>query len=229
MKTLFLIPARGGSKGIPHKNIKMLCGKPLIYYSIDVARKLAKDEDICVSTDDNNIIEEVEKIGLKVPFVRPKELATDFATTNDVIVHALNYYSEKGIYYDNTVLLQPTSPLRSAEHIREALNIYDESVDMVVSVRKCENSVVLFKENTEGYLVHAFDVSNGIRRQDALPLYEYNGAIYVINNSKINSIGMHNFIKIKKYIMSARDSVDIDCELDWVICESIIKELGEKK
>ena len=84
MKTLFFIPARGGSKGIPHKNIKELCGKPLIYYSIEVARQLADDADICVSTDDDEIIECVREIGLEVPFVRPDHLASETATTNDV-------------------------------------------------------------------------------------------------------------------------------------------------
>ena len=106
MKTLFLIPARGGSKGIPRKNIKELNGKPLIQYSIDVARRLTGDENICVSTDDREIIEVVEKSGLEVPFIRPESLAADTATTNDVICHALNFYKDKGTAYDNIVLLQ---------------------------------------------------------------------------------------------------------------------------
>lgn len=112
MEILYIIPARGGSKGIPRKNIKLLAGRPLICYSIDVARALTSDENICVSTDDNEIIRVVEEYGLKVPFKRPDYLATDTATTNDVLLHALEYYEAQGKQYDVIVLLQPTSPLR---------------------------------------------------------------------------------------------------------------------
>ena len=92
MKTLYLIPARGGSKGIPHKNIKLLCGKPLIQYSIEVARELADDMDICLSTDDSEIKGVAEGLGLRIPFLRPAYLACDTASSSDVIVHALDFY-----------------------------------------------------------------------------------------------------------------------------------------
>ena len=97
MKVLTIIPARGGSKGIPHKNIKRLNGKPLIYYTIDCARAICDDEDICVSTDDAEIISVVEKYGLKVPFVRPAELASDTTDTNEVLLYALDF-SEKRFF-----------------------------------------------------------------------------------------------------------------------------------
>lgn len=225
MKTLFLIPARGGSKGIPHKNIKELAGKPLIYYSIDVAREVTSDENICVSTDDKCIIECVEKIGLKIPFVRPAELASDTANTNDVICHAINFYKEKGIEYDNVVLLQPTSPLRLAKQVSEAMALYKDDIDMVVSVKENLSSVVLFKENSNGFLEHAFDVSKGVRRQDALKLYEYNGAIYVINCKSVLEKGMGGFEKIVKYVMPDESSVDIDNMLDWYFCETLINNM----
>ena len=93
---LVVIPARGGSKGLPGKNIKNLCGKPLIAYSIDVARAITIDDNICVSTDDQKIIDVVEKYGLHVPFVRPAELASDTASTNDVLLHAVKFYEDKG-------------------------------------------------------------------------------------------------------------------------------------
>ena len=96
MRPLVIIPARGGSKGIPHKNIKELGGKPLICYAIDAARKFTTDDNICVSTDDEDIIKVVEKYGLSVPFKRPDYLATDNAGTNGVLLHALNFYEEKG-------------------------------------------------------------------------------------------------------------------------------------
>ena len=96
MRFLIVIPARGGSKGIPRKNIKPFDGKPLINYTIDCARAIAKDEDICVSTDDDEIIQVVENYGLKVPFKRPAELATDTAGTYEVLLHALDFYESKG-------------------------------------------------------------------------------------------------------------------------------------
>lgn len=224
MKTLFLIPARGGSKGIPHKNIKELCGKPLIYYSIDVARQLADDADICVSTDDDEIIDCVKKAGLEVPFVRPDYLASDTATTNDVIVHALNFYADKGINYDTVVLLQPTSPLRTAQQVREAISLYNSDLDMVVSVKESAASVVLFRENEQGYMEHAFDVSHGVRRQEALKLYEYNGALYVMNCVSVLTKGISKFEKVIKYVMPENSSVDIDNILDWRICELLLNQ-----
>ena len=110
-KVLVIIPARGGSKGIPYKNIKELGDKPLICYSIDVARQLTSDENICVTTDDDAIIKVVEDYGLKVPFKRPDYLATDTCGSNEVLQHAYQFYIDKGMQYDLIVLLQPTSPL----------------------------------------------------------------------------------------------------------------------
>ena len=136
MKTLFLITARGGSKGLPDKNIRVLNGKPLIYYTIDAARMVASDEDICVSTDSEKIINVVENAGLNVPFVRPKELATDYAGHHGVILHALEFYKQIGKNYDNVMLLQPTSPLRKKDHLVEVLELFDDTVDMVASVCK---------------------------------------------------------------------------------------------
>ena len=122
MKTLVVIPARGGSKGIPHKNIKPLNGKPLICYSIDVARKFTTDEHICVTTDDDEIIKVVEDYGLKVPFKRPEELATDHCGSNEVIQHAYQFYTKQGVQYDAIMLLQPTSPFRKVEFLNEAVS-----------------------------------------------------------------------------------------------------------
>jgi len=104
--TLITICARGGSKGIPGKNIKPLHGKPLIAYTIEVARALTDDEHICVSTDDDNIIETAQKMGLNIPFKRPPELATDEIGTYPVLLHAVNFYEQLGRNYDRLILLQ---------------------------------------------------------------------------------------------------------------------------
>ena len=129
MNKLFIIPARGGSKGIPKKNIKHFGGKPLIYYTIDVARELASDEFICVSTDDDEIIDKVEKYGLKVPFKRPDKLATDHAGSYEVILHAVSFYENAGHRLDCIVLLQPTSPFRQPIHVNEAIELYSNDID----------------------------------------------------------------------------------------------------
>ena len=222
MKALYLIPARGGSKGIPHKNIKFLNGKPLIQYSIDVARELADDNNICVSTDDKEIKAVAESFGLKVPFLRPDYLASDTATTSDVIVHALNFYTERGVNYDIVVLLQPTSPLRTVQNVKDCLNLYTPDLDMVTTVKESSVSAVLCRENHEGYLEQVIG-GNDVRRQDAEKLYEYNGAVYVINSKTVKEKGLGGFTKIKKSVMEEEKSVDIDNMLDWMLVETILR------
>lgn len=219
MKILYVIPARGGSKGIPHKNIKLLNGKPLIYYSIDVARQLTTDDNICVTTDDDEIIDVVESYGLKVPFKRPDYLATDTATTNDVLLHAVNFYETNGKYYDVVVLLQPTSPLRKSVQVEEAFDLYNEELDMVVSVKQSHAASVLCSENKNGFLEFCFN-KTGSRRQDLSSYYEYNGAIYVINIERLKEKGLSNFTAKKKYVMDEISSVDIDTNLDWAVVEA---------
>lgn len=223
MKILYLIPARGGSKGIPHKNIKLLYGKPLIQYSIDVARQLAEDNDICVSTDDIEIKTVAENLGLEVPFLRPDYLASDTAGTSDVIVHALNFYSNQGTNYDVVVLLQPTSPLRTVQNIKDCLALYDDTLDMVTTVKESSVSAVLCRENQNGFLEQVIG-ENNVRRQDAAKLYEYNGAVYVINSDAIKEKGLGGFTKIKKCVMDEKSSVDIDTLLDWKFVESLMKK-----
>lgn len=229
MKYLVVIPARGGSKGIPRKNIKPFDGKPLIYYTIDCARAICPDEDICVSTDDAEIISAVEQYGLKVPFVRPAELATDTAGTYEVLLHALNFYEKKGRYYDVVVLLQNTSPFRKLEQVKEALSLYREDVDMVVSVKECAANpyYCVFEENQEGFLHICKGDGNIFRRQDAPKVYEYNGAIYVMNAEVLKTTHMHKMQKRVKYVMDDLSSFDLDTMWDWKMAEMIIKEKAQ--
>ena len=224
MKILYLIPARGGSKGIPHKNIKLLNGKPLIQYSIEVARALADDDtDICLSTDDLQIKAVAEGLDLKVPFLRPDYLASDTAGTSDVIVHALDFYAKQGKEYDVVALLQPTSPLRTVQNVKDCLALYTPEYDMVTTVKESSISAVLCKENSQGYLEQVIG-GNNVRRQNAEKLYEYNGAVYVINVKAIKEKGLGGFTKIKKCVMSEENSVDIDTMVDWKFVEAILGE-----
>lgn len=230
MRTLVIIPARGGSKGIPRKNIKPFDGKPLIYYTIDTARAIAPDEDICVSTDDDEIIQVVEKYGLKVPFKRPVELATDTAGTYEVLLHALDFYEKQGKHYDAVVLLQNTSPFRKAEQVKEALSLYNNDVDMVVSVKECAANpyYCVFEEDSNGYLHVCKGDGNIFRRQDAPKVYEYNGAIYIMNAETLKTTHMHKMQKRVKYVMDDLSSFDLDTMWDWKMAE-MIKEQGKQK
>jgi N-acylneuraminate cytidylyltransferase len=226
MKYLVVIPARGGSKGIPHKNIKPLGGKPLIYYSIDVARQFTTDENICVTTDDAEIISVVGLYGLKVPFVRPAELATDTCGSSEVIQHAYQFYADKGVLYDAIVLLQPTSPFRKVEFIKDAVALYDDNIDMVTSVRPaaCNPYYDGFEENADGLLQISKGDGTIARRQEAPKVWQQNGSIYLINPKSLIEKGMGGFTKIKKYAMPEAYSVDLDTMLDWKMAELIIKE-----
>lgn len=226
MKILVIIPARGGSKGIPHKNIKPLNGKPLIYYTIDEAREIVGDDDICVSTDDPEIIKCVEDYGLKVPFIRPAELATDTAGTYEVLLHALNYSEQQGKQYDVVLLLQNTSPFRTATQIKEALALYQSGIDMVVSVNETRTNPYYncFEEDKEGFLKKTVESDMFVRRQDAPKTYEYNGAIYVINAEQLKKMPLGKFTRRVKYVMDDLHSVDLDNMIDWKFAEFIIKE-----
>ncbi|CAK7004547.1 MAG: CMP-N,N'-diacetyllegionaminic acid synthase [Parabacteroides sp.] len=227
MKILAIIPARGGSKGLPNKNIREFFGKPLICWTIDAARGILQDEDICVSTDSVEIRDIVESYGLKVPFLRPKNLASDTASTRDVIIHTLNYYKNLNRKYDIVLLLQPTSPLRTSTHIKQALSLYSNQLDMVVSVKISHAVAVLAEENTEGYLNLIYN-ENGLRRQDITRYYEYNGAIYIINVNSIQQNSSLNFKKKIKYVMNEMESVDIDNLFDFEFAEIIYKNIRKR-
>ena len=225
MKPLIVIPARGGSKGVPRKNIKVLGDKPLIQYTIDAAKGVFDDEFICVSTDDFEIKSVVEQLGLKVPFLRPNELASDTAGTYEVLLHAISYYESKGYFPDTLILLQPTSPFRTSAHIKEALKLYHESIDMVVSVKetKANPYYILFEEDRNGFLKKTKE-ANFTRRQDCPKVWEYNGAIYIINVKALKEKTISQFTKVCKFEMDETSSHDIDTLLDWKIAEIILQD-----
>ena len=223
---MIIIPARGGSKGIPRKNIKPLGGKPLIYYAIDTARAITSDENICVSTDDAEIKSVVDAYGLPVPFLRPEELSTDTAGTYEVLLHALDYYEKQGKHYGIVLLLQTTSPFRTAEQVKEALALYDKTqADMVVSVKECAANPYynVFEEDNDGWLHVSKGDGNIFRRQDAPKVYEYNGAIYIMNAKKLKQTHMHKLPHRVKYVMDEQSSFDLDTMADWNMAEMIIK------
>lgn len=225
MKTLYVIPARGGSKGIPHKNIKPLAGKPLIGYSIDVARQLADDADICLTTDDPEIARTAESMGLNVPFLRPASLATDTCGTYEVLIHALDFYRDRGIDYDTLVLLQPTSPMRTADDVRAALELYSPDIDMVATVKEAASNPYYncYETDSDGFLHISKGDGGYTRRQDAPKVWEYNGAVYVINVESLRQMPLSAFTRRRMSVMPAERSVDLDTPIDWLIAEKLIE------
>lgn len=218
---LFLIPARGGSKGIPRKNIRELKGIPLIYYTLSAIKEIAPIDNICISSEDHEIISIVRNFGFNVPFVRPMQLATDTSTTDEVIEHALGFYMAQGRSFRGIVLLQPTSPLRKTKHIIEAISLYNHSNDFIVSVKVTKSNpyYILFEENSNGFL-ELSKKGNFTRRQDCPVVYERNGAIYIYNVETINN----NINRQRKYVMDEISSLDIDSEIDWIIVENILSK-----
>lgn len=222
MNYLFIIPARAGSKGIPNKNKKLLNGKPLISYSIECALAVSNPMDICISTNDDDVIKIATQYGIDVPFKRPEELSTDSASAFDVLKHAVSFYQNKGKSIDAIVLLQPTSPLRKDSHLKEALSLYKTDIDMVVSVNIASTKLV-FSENDLGFLERESTVFYE-KRQDAKDKYNYNGAIYIINTNSLMHKNISEFNKIVKYQMDDISSMDIDTPLDWKIVEYLLTQ-----
>ncbi len=224
MKPLVIIPARGGSKGIPGKNIKPLGGIPLIGYSINVAKKIVPIEDICVSTDDTNIAKVAQSFGIEVPFLRPEALATDHSGSREVMLHAVDFYKSKGISYDTIILLQPTSPFRTEEDIRRCIKAYSKDIDMVVTVKPASSNPYYncFETDENGFLKISKGDGLYTRRQDAPSAWEFNGAVYVINIASLQSMPMGKFSRRVAVDMPAERSIDLDTMLDWAMAEMML-------
>lgn len=226
-KILGIIPARGGSKGVPRKNIKLLAGKPLIVWTIEEAQKSGVIDKLIVSTDDEEIAEVAREYGAEVPFMRPPELATDEAKGIDVVLHAMNWYEEKGENFDLVILLQPTSPLRKAEDILGALKTFiEKKAGAVVSVCECEHSPLWMNTLGEDLRMNDFLPKEAFNknRQELKKFYRLNGAVYVAEWEYLRGhkgfFGEDTFA----YIMTNEKSIDIDKIIDFKIAEAILNK-----
>jgi N-acylneuraminate cytidylyltransferase len=220
-KYLALIPARGGSKGIKDKNIKSFCGKPLLHWTIEAARKCFPEDNICLSTASDKIISCAKEISLITDYKRPDQFATDTASSYDVILHALEFYKQQNRFFDAVVLLQPTSPLRNAHHIESALNLFKVKDDAVVSCTETAANPysTLYETRAHGYIQKS-KKGNFSRRQDQPKVYELNGAIYILNTISIKTYNsISKFPNIVKFEMDRLSSIDIDDMIDWKIAE----------
>ncbi len=229
MKILAVIPARGGSKSVPRKNIVKVNGKPLISYTINAALMVDHLTDVVVSTDDSEIANISRDLGAQVPFIRPEDLASDEAQSAPVIEHALNFMeNEKGIKYDAVLMLQPTSPLRTSIHIKESIDLFlSQECDSVVSVVSVGgNHPFRMKRLVGNQLVNYIDQGFwDMRPRQTLPdVYIRNGAIYLIDRDVI--INQHQLIgsKCLGYVMSDTESANIDTPIDLMLAELLIKE-----
>ena len=215
---LGIIPARGGSKGIPRKNIKLLCGKPLIAWTIEEAKKSKYIDRLILSTEDNEIIKVAKEWGCEVPFKRPKELAKDKTPGIEPVLHAIKKLPEK---YDYVCLLQPTSPLRKAEHIDGAIEqCIDNKADSCVSVTEVEKHPYwMYEIKANNLIVPLIKKELVTRRQDLPKVYVLNGALYVIKANVLKQKKKFINEKTIAYVMDRERSVDIDNIKDFKYCE----------
>lgn len=232
-RLLAVVPARGGSKRLPRKNVLPLGGKPLIAWTIDMALESGCFMDVLVSTDDEEIADAARAAGAIVPWLRPSELATDTASSADVIAHALAWYERENGHVDAVLLLQPTSPFRSAESIRGAVQTYVEQTGPVcypvVSVSPATTHPAWTFAWADGELQPSLGwESLGLRSQDLQPAYALNGAIYVIPAEDIRRGLPIVRPGVLPYVMTdSRESLDIDTVDDWALASYWAKNQSE--
>ena len=217
-KLVAIIPARGGSKRLPRKNVLDLAGKPLIAWTIEAALNSSYIDRVVVSTDNSKIASISKQYGADVPFLRPSKLATDKAPSIDVALHTIQELGKSGVTYDFVVFLQPTSPLRNTYHIDEAIELMEQKrayniVGVTTLNHPIEWTNTLPKDlSLKGFLGH-----NPILRSQDYPVrYYINGAIYIVDIKQM--LTEHKLILDNNafaYIMSRQNSIDIDTEEDW--------------
>ncbi len=225
---LAVIPARGGSKRLPNKNILLLGGKPLIAWTIEAARKSKYIDEVFVSTDSSEIKSTAEQYGVKVPFLRPEELAQDDTPTIDVIKHIIDYYKKNQRKFDYIVLLQPTSPLRTFLDIDNAIELLEKKkADGIISVTEAPHSPLWMNTLPDDLSMVKFlnPALINKRSQDLPKYYMLNGAIYI---GKVQKVLKENTFFLSRniyaYLMPRERSVDIDNKIDFKLAEILIKE-----
>lgn len=225
---LGLIPARGGSKGLSKKNIKETMGKPLIAWTVEQALTSKYLDKVVVSTDDKEIAEISKKYGAEVPFLRPKELARDDSPTIDAIMHAINWFEERGEYFDIIVLLEPTSPLRKEDDLDNAIKLFIENfdkADSLVSVGEVhlENPCIM-KRIENGYVKPFIEIDENIYQRQQLPkVYFPYGVIYL---SKVDALKKYKTFYQERtipYFIERWQNYEIDDIYDFICVEAILK------
>ena len=228
MNVLYIIPARGGSKGLPQKNIKLLCGKPLISWSIEtgIASKQKFPGRVLVSTDDSKIADVAVKYGAEVPFLRPDELAQDTTPSMDVVLHAINFFQSKGEEFDLVVMLEPTSPQRDANDIIGAIEllITTPTAESVVGVSQTESAHPAFLVSIKNGFIFPYgkQAIQVVRRQDIDELFFFEGSMYVSKTESLVKRKSFYHEKTLGYVMPKWKSFEVDDTVDFIIIESLM-------
>lgn len=227
-KILGIIPARSGSKGIPGKNIRLLDGKPLIYYAAEAAHKSGLVDHLILTTDSEEIAEAGRNLGIEVPFLRPKELAQDETPMIPVLEHAVGFIEAQGWQPDIILLLQPTAPLRQADHIQKAVRLLvDTKCDSVVSVVEVPRHYVpdFVLKIEDGKLRPFLDAPLVTRRQDARPAYSRDGTIYAFWRDLFFAKQSIYGDDCRPLIIPDTQSCNLDTMEDWHMAEKKLLEL----
>lgn len=226
MKVLAIIPARGGSKGLPGKNIKPLCGKPLIGWTIEQAKASKYIDEIFVSTDSQEIADVAESFGVKVPELRPAELASDTATSASFVIYTIEKLKAQGKEFDYIILLEPTSPLRMVEDIDSSIITLHNTpdADSIVGVCKaeCAHPAFMVKVNSDGLLLPFQDSMKALRRQDIGDVYFFEGTVYVTRTNAFLDRKSFYHEKTLPYIVPKGRAFEIDDAEDFYIVESLM-------
>ncbi|WP_148570694.1 acylneuraminate cytidylyltransferase family protein [Aliarcobacter cryaerophilus] len=230
---LGIIPARGGSKGLPGKNIKELCGKPLIAWSIESGLKSKYLDEVIVTTDSKDIANIAKQYGASVPFLRPDVLASDTATSFDAIKHTIEFYkNDFDKEFDYIVLIEPTSPLREARDIDIAIEqLFNSNADSIVGICKTEDqnpAFLVFKNEKDfisGYENHDMKV---LRRQDIKDVYFFEGTIYISKTDVLLNKKTFYHENTIGYVVPKYKSLEIDDIDDFIMVEAIMKHKGYK-
>lgn len=232
MKILAVIPARGGSKRLPGKNTRVLGGKPMIAWSIDVVKDVPEVCDILISTDDPGIATVCEAAGASVPWLRPAELATDTANSVDVALHALDWYEARKGAVDGLLLLQPTSPFRTTETVRKGIELFHQGGDQsILGVSPASSHPMWTLKMDGGHLVPYMGESGFDKRsQDLSPAYVVNGCFYLVSPALLReSRSFFGGTLVPLLVESMREALDIDTEWDWTIAEAVLASVGDRQ
>lgn len=229
-----IIPARAGSKGLPGKNVRLLCGKPLIAWSIESALKSRYIDEVLVSTDGDEIARVAADFGAKVPFRRPPELATDTATTLSAVKHALNYYRDQlRRRFDLVVLLEPTSPLREdtdIDRMLERLVEFWDDFDSIVSLGEIREHPSIMKRLTgDGIEPYCSDLAPTTRRQDNFPAYYPYGVAYIVKVASLLEEKTFYTRRCMSYIIKRYQNYEIDDLYDFLCAEAVMKHEWEQQ
>lgn len=221
-----IIPARAGSKRLPGKNIKLLAGKPLIVWTIEAAITSNLFDIILVTMDSEEIANIARAAGASVPFLRPSELSTDTSSTNEVISHAVDWIEQNVGTVSCVTLLQPTSPLRTADDIAQAMNMYDtKQASAIVSVCLTEHPIQFCNTLPIDLSMAGFiKTQNNKRSQELEPSWRLNGAIYIFDRKYVSNLTNLYEQNTFAYIMKRESSIDIDQELDFILAEIILSK-----